>query len=39
MKRVERAVRRGSLPALRFTHAEFAAWLDGANRGEFDHLS
>jgi len=26
-------------PVLHFTHAEFAAWLDGANRGEFDHLA
>jgi hypothetical protein len=26
-------------PVLRFTHAEFAAWLDGARRGEFDHLA
>jgi hypothetical protein len=25
-------------PVLRFTKAEFAAWLDGANKGEFDHL-
>ena len=25
-------------PVLRFTHTEFAAWLDGARRGEFDHL-
>jgi Domain of unknown function (DUF397) len=25
-------------PTLRFTPAEFAAWLDGAKRGEFDHL-
>ena len=25
-------------PVLRFTSAEFAAWLDGAKRGEFDHL-
>ncbi len=25
-------------PVLRFTAAEFAAWLDGARRGEFDHL-
>ena len=25
-------------PVLRFRHAEFAAWLDGAKRGEFDHL-
>lgn len=25
-------------PTLRFTDAEFAAWLDGARRGEFDHL-
>jgi len=23
---------------LRFTPAEFAAWLDGATRHEFDHL-
>jgi hypothetical protein len=25
-------------PVLRFTRAEFAAWLEGARRGEFDHL-
>lgn len=25
-------------PVLAFTPAEFAAWLDGAKRGEFDHL-
>jgi hypothetical protein len=25
-------------PVLRFTRAEFAAWLDGAKKGEFDHL-
>jgi hypothetical protein len=25
-------------PVLRFTSAEFAAWLDGARKGEFDHL-
>ena len=25
-------------PVLRFTTAEFAAWLDGARSGEFDHL-
>ena len=25
-------------PVLRFTRAEFAAWLDGARGGEFDHL-
>lgn len=25
-------------PTLCFTDAEFAAWLDGARRGEFDHL-
>lgn len=24
--------------ALRFTPLEIAAWLDGAKRGEFDHL-
>jgi hypothetical protein len=28
----------GTGPVLRFTAAEFAAWLDGARRGEFDHL-
>lgn len=26
-------------PVLRFTPAEFAAWLDGARNGEFDHLT
>ncbi|MCY7344222.1 MAG: DUF397 domain-containing protein [Pseudonocardia sp.] len=25
-------------PVLRFTRAEFSAWLDGARSGEFDHL-
>jgi hypothetical protein len=25
-------------PVLEFTTAEFAAWLDGAKKGEFDHL-
>jgi hypothetical protein len=25
-------------PVLRLRPAEFAAWLDGARRGEFDHL-
>jgi Domain of unknown function (DUF397) len=25
-------------PVLSFTHAEYAAWLDGARHGEFDHL-
>ncbi|HZG89563.1 MAG TPA: DUF397 domain-containing protein [Pseudonocardia sp.] len=25
-------------PVLRFTPAEFTAWLDGASKGEFDHL-
>jgi hypothetical protein len=29
--------RRG--PVLRFTVEEFVAWLDGARRGEFDHLA
>jgi hypothetical protein len=28
----------GTGPTLRFTPAEFAAWLDGAKSGEFDHL-
>jgi hypothetical protein len=30
---------RGTGPVLRFTPAEYAAWLDGARRGEFDHLA
>lgn len=25
-------------PVLKFTSAEWAAWLDGARKGEFDHL-
>jgi hypothetical protein len=25
-------------PVLRFTHTEFAAWLDGAKQSEFDRL-
>lgn len=25
-------------PILRFTSAEWSAWLDGAKEGEFDHL-
>ena len=25
-------------PVLRFTRDEYAAWLDGARTGEFDHL-
>ncbi|HST80229.1 MAG TPA: DUF397 domain-containing protein [Kineosporiaceae bacterium] len=29
---------KGQGPTLGFTRAEFAAWLDGAKRGEFDHL-
>jgi hypothetical protein len=29
---------RGAGPTLRFTPAEFAAWLAGAKAGEFDHL-
>jgi hypothetical protein len=28
----------GTGPVLRFTRAEFDAWLDGARDGEFDHL-
>lgn len=28
----------GTGPVLRFTPAEYTAWLDGATRGEFDHL-
>ena len=28
----------GAGPTLRFTPAEYAAWLDGARKGEFDHL-
>jgi hypothetical protein len=26
-------------PSLHFTSDEFAAWLDGAKKGEFDHLA
>jgi hypothetical protein len=26
-------------PTLHFTAAEFTAWLDGAKKGEFDHLA
>ena len=26
-------------PVLRFTAGEFAAWLDGAKKAEFDHLT
>jgi hypothetical protein len=26
-------------PILRYTPAEWAAWLDGARKGEFDHLA
>ena len=29
----------GTGPVLRFTPVEYAAWLDGARSGEFDHLS
>lgn len=29
----------GTGPMLGFTKAEFAAWLDGAKKGEFDHLA
>ena len=29
----------GHGPILGFTRAEFAAWLDGAKQGEFDHLA
>jgi hypothetical protein len=25
-------------PVLRFSGAELAAWIDGAQKGEFDHL-
>jgi hypothetical protein len=28
----------GAGPVLSFTAAEFDAWLDGARKGEFDHL-
>jgi len=28
----------GTGPSLRFTGEEFASWLDGAKRGEYDHL-
>lgn len=29
----------GAGPTLSFTFSEWAAWLDGAKRGEFDHLN
>jgi Domain of unknown function (DUF397) len=29
----------GEGPTLGFTKAEFAAWLDGAKNGDFDHLA
>jgi hypothetical protein len=29
---------KGNGPTLGFSKAEFGAWLDGAKRGEFDHL-
>jgi Domain of unknown function (DUF397) len=29
----------GTGPTLNFTSAEWAAWLDGAKNGEFDHLT
>ena len=29
---------RGEGPILGLTRAQFAAWLDGAKHGEFDHL-
>ncbi len=29
----------GAGPVLSFTSPEFAAWLDGAKGGEFDHLN
>jgi hypothetical protein len=29
---------KGEGPTLGFTKAEFAAWLEGAKRGQFDHL-
>lgn len=29
----------GQGPTLNFTESEFAAWLDGAKKGEFDHLA
>ena len=28
----------GAGPVLRFTPAEYAAWIDGASKGEFDFL-
>jgi Domain of unknown function (DUF397) len=28
----------GAGPSLKFTPSEFDAWLDGAKKGEFDHL-
>ena len=44
MRRVDGAIdvrdsKNPSGPTLHFTFAEFAAWLDGAKKGEFDHLT
>ena len=38
MVEVRDSKQHGAGPTLRFTGAELAAWLDGARRGEFDHL-
>jgi hypothetical protein len=29
----------GAGPTLRFSAEEYAAWIDGARRGDFDHLA
>lgn len=29
----------GTGPVLRFTPEEYASWIDGARRGDFDHLA
>ena len=39
MVEVRDSKQRGEGPILRFTSAEWAARLDGAKNGEFDHLS
>jgi hypothetical protein len=39
MIEVRDSKQRESGPILRFTATEWAAWLDGAKKGEFDHLA
>ena len=38
MVEVRDSKQHGTGPTLRFTGTELAAWLDGARKGEFNHL-